>query len=373
MQVTIRTKPISKGRQSLYLDIYPPIPHPETGKLTRKVYLGLYLIDKPKNDLDREHNKQTKKLAENIKAKRLLDIQDENFGFLKINNGNHDFLQYFKEKADNHKAKSQGDKNNWISVYNYLNQYTNGNCLMKDINEIFITNFKEYLQTTKPFIETKTKLANNTAVCYFNIFKRVINEAFKKNLLEKDFGANVSYIRKKLTRREYLTYDELKLLAKTDCDLPIIKNAALFSGLTGLRYSDIEKLTWQEIQGNEKDGYVISFTQKKTQGVETLPISEETLNLLGERKEPNEKVFSKMLYSAWQNQKIQDWVYRAGIMRKITFHSFRHTFATIQLSLGTDIYTVSKMLGHRDLHTTQIYAKVVDEKKREAANKMVLD
>ncbi len=373
MQVTLRTKPISKDRQTLFLDIYPPVPHPETGKLTRKVYLGIYLYDKPKNDIEKEHNKSTKKLAENIKAKRQLEIQDNNYGFLKIQTGNNDFLAYFKQLADNYKEKAKGDKTSWISVYNYLNKFTNGNCLMRDITELFILNFKEYLLNVKVSEITKKKLANNTAVGYFNIFKQVIKLASQNNLLEKDFGINIKTIKKVETKREYLTFDELKLLAKTDCELPFLKNASIFSGLTGLRYSDIEKLTWQEIQGNEKDEYVIRFTQKKTQGVETQQISLDAVKLLGERKEPTIKVFPELIYSAWQNQKLQDWVYSAGIMRKITFHSFRHTYATTLLTLGTEIYTVSKMLGHKDIHTTQIYAKIIDQTKRVAANKMTLD
>ncbi len=372
MQVTLRTKPISKDRQTLFLDIYPPVPHPETGKLTRKIYLGLYLFDKPKTDLDKQHNKETKKLAENIKAKRLLEIQDNNFGFLKVQTGNNDFLAYFKQLADKYKEKGKGDKTNWISVYNYLNKFTNENCLMRDVTEIFVSNFKEYLLNVKIEETSIKKLANNTAVGYFNIFKQIVKTAFKNNLIDKDFSANIKTIKKTESERQYLSYEELKLIAKTDCDLPFVKKAALFSALTGLRYSDIEKLTWQEIQGNEIDEYVIRFTQKKTQGVETQPISLEAFKLLGERKEPTLKVFPDLVYSAWQNQKIQDWMYRAGIMKKITFHSFRHTYATTLLTLGTDIYTVSKMLGHRDIHTTQIYAKIIDKTKRTAANKISL-
>ena len=64
---------------------------------------------------------------------------------------------------------------------------------------------------------------------------------------------------------------------------------------------------------------------------------------------------------------------KAGITKNITFHCARHTYATLQLTLGTDIYTVSKLLGHKELRTTQIYAKVIDDKKKEAANKIKLD
>jgi site-specific recombinase XerD len=95
--------------------------------------------------------------------------------------------------------------------------------------------------------------------------------------------------------------------------------------------------------------------------------------LLGEKAEPIERVFKGLKYSAWHNIKLQQWVMRAGISKTITFHCARHTYATLQLTLGTDIYTVSKLLGHKDLKTTQVYAKIIDDKKKEAANKIVLN
>ncbi len=91
---------------------------------------------------------------------------------------------------------------------------------------------------------------------------------------------------------------------------------------------------------------------------------------MGEPRDRNEKVFKGLKYSAWHNLKLQPWMTRAGISKKITFHCARHTYATLQLTLGTDIFTVSKMLGHKDLKTTQVYAKVIDDKKRVAANKI---
>lgn len=113
--------------------------------------------------------------------------------------------------------------------------------------------------------------------------------------------------------------------------------------------------------------------QKKTKGQEVLPISEQAFYLLGERGEPKEKVFEGLVYSAHMNLQLSKWIMKAGIQKEITFHCFRHTYATLQLSLGTDIYTVSKMLGHRELKTTQVYAKIVDKQKQEAASKIQLN
>ena len=104
-----------------------------------------------------------------------------------------------------------------------------------------------------------------------------------------------------------------------------------------------------------------------------MPISEQAYSLLGERKEQTDKVFKGLTYSAYENKHLAKWIIAAGISKHTPFHSFRHTFAVLQLSKGTDIYTVSKMLGHRELKTTQIYAKIIDQTKREAANKIKLD
>jgi integrase len=165
----------------------------------------------------------------------------------------------------------------------------------------------------------------------------------------------------------------LQQLADTPCGNDTVKQVALFSALTGLRYSDIQKLTWGEITGDDSDTPRIEFRQKKTTGVMYHPISPQALTLCGERKEDGAPVFPAITSGQHINRVISTWVKKAKITKNITFHCFRHTFATLQLAQGTDIYTVSKMLGHTDVKTTQIYAKVVDEKKQKAANAIKLN
>lgn len=140
---------------------------------------------------------------------------------------------------------------------------------------------------------------------------------------------------------------------------------AIFSALTGMRWSDINLMKWEDII-ETPSGWVYKFRQAKTKGIEYLPISKQAISTLGERKKG--RVFEGLKYSAWMNLKLAQWAMRAGITRHITFHSARHTFATLQLSNGTDIYTVSKLLGHRELKTTQLYAEVIDQKKVDAVN-----
>lgn len=381
IKVKLRQKAISGNRQSLYLDFYPAIPHPETGKPTRREFLGLYLFDMAKSPVDKQRNKETLQLAEQIRQKRdkqlngnkaLTDLEKRLIEKDKKERetGEKNFVEYFKTLADKRKASNH---DNWVSAYNYLETFTKGNLKFADLNEKFCNDFKEYLLTTKSHKSSKTTLSQNSAVSYFNKLKASLKQAYKDGYLTTDLNAKIVPIKQAETRRNFLTIEELNSLVKTECNNPLLKRAALFSALTGLRFSDIKNLVWGEIHHSVENGYSIQFTQQKTKGVEVLPISEQAYSLLGERKEPTDKVFEGLTYSAYENKHLYQWIGAAGIIKDITFHCFRHTFATLQLSKGTDIYTVSKMLGHRELKTTQIYAKIIDQTKREAAEKIKLD
>lgn len=381
-KVSLRQKKISKGRKSLYLDFYPPIPHPETGKPTRREFLGLYIFEKPKTPIDKTHNAETLKIGESIRQKRenflnkpeiYSQYEKEQLRLKEL--GEQCFIEYFTKLANKRKASNH---DNWVSALNYLNTFTNGSLKFADLNEKFFEDFKEYLLTTKSKKSDKTTLSQNSAVSYFNKIKAALKQAYKDDIIQIDLNAKISPIKTAETRREYLTLDELNKLVKTDCNNPLLKRAALFSALTGLRFSDIQKMTWGELEYINGQGYFLNFNQKKTKGVEVLPISEQAYSFTEGTDNPKDMpqdktVFEGLKYSAYHNKHLFQWIGAAGITKDITFHCFRHTFATLQLFNGTDIYTVSKMLGHKDLKTTQVYAKIVDEAKRTAADKIKLD
>jgi integrase len=182
----------------------------------------------------------------------------------------------------------------------------------------------------------------------------------------------VKAIKQAETVREFVSLEELKVLANTDCEKPALKTAFLFSALTGLRYSDIYALTWQQVRGSKEEGYILHFVQKKTKGVENHPIPTPARDLMGEAGKPDARVFRRLRskLNVWDNLRLKQWVLAASINKDITFHCARHSYATIQLTLGTDIYTLSKLLGHKELRTTQIYGKIVDSKKKEAARRL---
>ena len=408
-KVSLRQKKISKGRKSLYLDFYPPIPHPETGEPTRREFLGLYIfepvkyskrknskgefIEKPMYDIDKSinysrlnHNENTLKKAESIRSKRdtalnenshLTELEKRLVEKDKIERakGEQCFIEYFTELASKRKASNH---DNWVSALNYLDTFTNGSLKFADLNQKFLEDFKEYLLTTKSKRSNKTTLSQNSALSYFNKVKAALKQAYKDGILQYDLNSKVKPIKAAETRREHLTLEELNRLVKTPCNDVLLKRAALFSALTGLRFSDIQKMTWGELEYINEQGYFLNFNQKKTKGVEVLPISEQAYSLTEGTANPKDMpqdkpVFEGLKYSAYHNKHLFQWIGAAGITKDITFHCFRHTFATLQLFNGTDIYTVSKMLGHKDLKTTQVYVKIVDEAKRTAANKIKLD
>ena len=390
IKVKLRQKGISGNRQSLYLDFYPPIKHPETGQPTRREFLNMYLFNevekdkngKPKkvklNPIDKQHNIETLQIAEQIRQKKDNEINKPEIytGYekeqLKIRErGELNFVEYFKQLTDKRKASNH---DNWVSAYHYLETFTGGTLKFADLNQQFCEGFKDYLLTTKSKKSSKSKatLSQNSAVSYFNKVKATLKQAYKDGYLQTNLNAKIEPIKQAETQRNFLTLEELNALAKAYSPSDILKRAALFSALTGLRFSDIEKLVWGEVEFIKGNGYFIQFKQQKTKGVEMMPIAEQAFGLMGERREPTDKVFEGLNYTEIHRPLIV-WLTKAEITKNITFHCFRHTYATLQLSNGTDIYTVSKMLGHRELKTTQVYAKIIDQTKREATNKINLD
>ena len=196
----------------------------------------------------------------------------------------------------------------------------------------------------------------------------IINQAHREGLLPTNPIANIKGVGYEETNRTYLTADEVRKLAATPCENEVTKRSFLFGCLTGMRHCDIRALTWADV--HDQDGYTrIIFRQRKTHGQEYLDISAQAASLMGGQGSDTDAVFHLMSWSSVRKQLIS-WGKRAKIGKHVTFHTSRHTFAVLQLEVGTDIYTVSKLLGHRELSTTQVYAKVIDKAKREAVDRM---
>lgn len=361
-KVTVRRRPIKNDMESLYLDFYPAIRNPETMAMSRREYLGIYIYQRPKNEVEREYNNEMLLKAEAIRSIRVQSLINEEYGFLDKHKMKGDFLAYFKEMC---KTKDQ----KWLMVYAHFERFVNGKCTFGDINVELCRSFRAYLLTTKQLNRPKQKIARNSAAGYFSTFRGLLKIAYRDKRIKENVNEFLEKIEYEDARKEYLTHDEVKLLANTPCSIPVLKNASLFSCMTGLRISDILNLTWNDIVLGADNGYCLQLKTEKTDTETTLPISFEALELCGERGKG--KVF-KGLQRSMVQQPLKNWIKQAGITKKISFHCFRHTFATLQIALGIDIYTVSKMLTHKNVSTTQVYAELVNSKKRESANKISL-
>lgn len=175
-----------------------------------------------------------------IRAKRQIEIKNEEFGFKSDEKSNANFLDYFK-KLTNDKYSSLGNYGNWESTYKHLKNYANPNDTFKEITPEFAEGFKRFLENGAK-TKSEKQLSINSQHSYFNKFKASINKAYEDGLINTNPIIRVKAIKQEEPQREYLTIEELRKLYKTDCKNTVLKNAFLFSCLTGLRWSDVNKL-----------------------------------------------------------------------------------------------------------------------------------
>ena len=374
INVTLRKRTLPSGKITLYLDFFPPVYNAKTREFSRREYLGLYLVSKPKNNIDKAMNSENLYKAEMICANRLNELnkqqiytpfEQERLRLQEI--GEKSFLQYLKQTAE---IKTGNNAEIWkYAIIHFEKFLKNEDILMQEIDVTIIEDFREYILKAKCLKKKDQFLAQNTALSYFNKIKATLRKAYKKGLLQTDINAAVDSIKEQESQRNFLTMEEASRLFRTPCKKEIVKRVCMFSLLTGIRYSDIAKLTWEEVQYSKSEGYYIRFKQQKTDRPVTLPISQEAFEFLGEKETQYKRVFYDL--KKWDVDRLLPiWVKDASIEKHITFHCFRHTYATLQMAAGTDIFTVSKMLGHKNIKTTQIYTKIIDEKKRETINKI---
>lgn len=368
--IKLRKRKLPTGNTTLYLDIY------RNGKREYE-YLKLYLIPE-KTRTDKEKNRETLKLAEAIKAKRTVELQNKEYGFKNDYADETKFFDYYRAMCEARLGKdTRGNWGNWRSCLKHLEKYeSNQDITFADITPKWVQGFKDYLEKEAcawgcDFRERikDHPLSRNSKLSYFNKLRACLNQAFEDRIISRNPMQGIEGFKAEEGTRMYLTLEEVKLLVQTECEYPNIKRAFLFSCLTGLRRSDILKLTWGEVH-QQGDYTRIIFKQKKTGGQEYLDINDQAAKLMGERGANDEPVFTDIHSPSCTNEAIKRWVLRSGIKKDITFHCGRHTFAVLMLDLGTDIYTVSKLLGHRELSTTQIYAKVLDKNKQAAVSKI---
>jgi len=278
------------------------------------------------------------------------DLLKNETGFTLSDDKDKDFTPYFEHLA-------QGKDHNWLTCIKHFKKFTKGARIsFANINHSFCSKFAEYLQS---------QVGANTAIMFFQKFKSTLTIAVKEDIISKNPSLNVS-MKRADTKKEFLNIDEIKKLTTAPKPNPDSCNAFLFSCFTGVRISDLRALTFDQIQ----DGYLI-FKQQKTGNNERMKLNQTALNIIKMQSEfrRNDHVFNLMILTTIERH-LKIWTTTAGIDKHITFHCGRHTFATMALTNDIDLYTVSKLLGHRSIASTQIYAKLIDKKKDEAVDKL---
>lgn len=380
--VKVWLKPLRNGNKAIYLRCYVA----NTGSRGYKYEsLGMYLVPEV-NAASKNQNKNTLLAVEAIKAQRIIDAANGKASIKKTDRSKKTLLVDWMQHYADVKAKLGQSKSNAITISNvllHLIKYKGNKVTMAQVDKAYCEGFVLYLAngttigTSKPKKtgEHKEKpIAASTARLYFNTFVTALNEAVRDGVIDKNPTAQLKKEEKKPLKRSgndrgYLEIEEVRKLVETPCNDEQIKRAFLFACFCGLRLSDIKDLKWQDIKFDADGGAVVSKVQVKTRQSIDVPLSANALKWLPDRGKAKEAVFSLPTHFTI-NRSVKKWAKDAQIEKNVTFHLSRHTFATTLLTSGADIYTTSKLLGHQNLRTTQIYAEVVSKKKVEAVNLM---
>lgn len=365
--VRIRFKELKNGNKSIYLDIY------RDGKRTYE-FLKLYIVPEldPASRALNEHNLA---LANKVKADRIIQLTNNDKGV--TNSMLHsrmkllDLIDLYKKWIEDN-GKSMGPSA-FSGLKKTLVQFRGDGITLKQADKDYCIAFTNFLRNEYRS-RTKRPLAINSIASLTASLSATFNWAVRNDYLRENPFDRISSndrVYHVESQRHYLEIDELKRLIATDCPTrQSVKQAFLFSCYCGLRTSDIRALRWGQIH---KDGeqWRVSVVMKKTDTPIYLPLSSQAMKWLPERGDAGDedKVFSLPTTSR-VSIILGNWAKAAGVKKEITFHVSRHTFATLMLTLDVDLYTTSKLLGHKNIATTQIYAKIIDQKKDDAVNRV---
>ena len=360
--VHLRTKKIAHGKESIYLDIVKD-------GVRRKEFLGLYLVPE-QTRADKVINRATLKTAEEIKAKRLIELLEGKLTFAGKKAAKVNLIEWLEEQRlyyyDNDNMNYSKTIHNLIR---HLELFNAKQVTLKEVTPAFLRKFLEYLRGDGAN-KYGGRLCQETIYTYFTILSILMNKAVRLDLIASNPFHKLSQAEKpqrRTKKKEYLTLDEVKRMSVAECDDWRVKYAFLFCCFTGLRYVDVSRLKWKHIVEVGKGEYQIELVQQKTKEPVYIPLSANALKWLPERGyDGKENYIFKFRDRSIIYDYLNKWAKTAGVEKHVTFHMSRHTCATLLLYYGTDLYTVSKILGHTSIKTTQVYAKVADEMKRKA-------
>lgn len=374
MSVVLREKSIDQKRVSLYLDIYH-------NRKRSYEFLNIHIRNKRLSVEDKEK----KEVAEKIRSQREYELLVQENGLVDKKKSQADVM-VFLEKL----SKDGKNATSYLRVLSRIKEYCEDKSpiTFNDLNYDWLMAFQKWLLSY---------MKHNSVAYVMNAFKTAMSRAIEEKIIKHNPLNEIpksQRLRNKPTKRTHIELKELQLLVNTKTKKihPQVKQAYLLSAFCGMRWSDIFPLRWADISTKQvgsngsKETWVINFQQEKTEDIEYLPLSEQAIKILKERKEDAKELKDTSPYVfpalvgknpkykqgqyAFARKHLKSWAEQAELNKNLTFHTGRHTFATMSLDQGIDLYTVSKLLGHRDIKTTTVYAKVSDQRKYDAVAKI---
>lgn len=275
-----------------------------------------------------------------------------------------ELLQFFSDRMEiekNRKVIAQGTYNHYKSCHKRLSEFIQIKYKKKDVPIDYVD--IKFIESFEVFLTDKKLNRNSINNNYHKKLKTTLNAAIRENRIDKN-PYNQFKIVQIHTKREFLTEQELKLVINTDFSsnksLDKVRDLFVFSCFTGLRYSDTQSITNKDVILSEKESYIYK-SQDKTSEVVHIPLIPEAIDII-RKYETNERMITGNLLPKISNQKLNSYLKNvaelSGIDKLLTFHISRHTFATYLINEGVPLEIVQKMLGHKNIRTTQIYAKI---------------
>lgn len=361
--VRIRLKKLADGTQSIYLDSY-------CAGVRRYDFLRLYLLPGTSAAI-RQRNAATLAAAETIRTKRLLELTSS-----PVERGTGSscgrmlLIEWMEQFHASQLRKGVRGQKLLLCTIRLLRLYA-PKARMRDVNKAFCLGFIDYLRNGYK-TRTGRPLTAYGAITYFGFLRTALNAAVRAGVLRENPVNRLTQndkIKMPESTRIYLTIDEMKLLIGTPCPKELIRRAFLFACYCGMRFGDVRSLRWGDLI-RDGEQWRASIVMRKTSAPLYLPLSNQALKWMPPRGNAadEERVFDQLPREALVLPVLKRWAREAGIAKNVNFHTSRHTFATMLLTLGADLYTVSKLLGHTNIRTTQIYAKIVNKKKDDAVS-----
>lgn len=334
-------------------------------------FLQLYLLPETSSTTKRQNARTLREAEEILQARTeaLLNAKAETE--LAGSSGDMLLSDWLQTSYDNHEKRGLRDMGSISNVKRALHMFR-PDTRLSDIDRQFCLDMIDWLRNTYRHRRTGNPVSARTADTYCQTFRTMLNEAVREGLIDKNPWNRLETaekIKKPESKREYLTIDEIRSMIATDCPNELVKRAYLFSCFTGLRISDVRNLKWGDVC-HENGQTFVSVVMKKTTKPLYIPLSGQALKWMPEQdgSESDDHVFGNLVNYGNVNENLKKWAEAAGIRKHISYHTSRHSFATMMLTLGADLYTVSKLLGHSSVRHTQIYARIIDRKKDEAVN-----